>query len=169
MTLPGPVDTGRIKDRRVLRFADSAAMWADIDRLVGSERAGTLRRTGNWTLGQCLGHLARWAELPYDGYPPELKPPWWLKLPMRMFKNKVLGQNSIMQAGIRIPGVPGGTVGTEPMETDAAIARLRKAWARLEAAHPGIPNPLFGELTHEQWIRLNLGHAELHLSFFHPK
>lgn len=169
MNPSGPVDTGRVKDRRQLRFADSAALWADIDRIVESERTGTLRRTGNWTVGQCLGHLARWAEMPYDGYPPELSPPWWLKPLMQMFKGRVLGPKAAMWAGIRIPGVEGGTVGTEPMETHAAIARLRKAWARLEAAHPGIPNPLFGELTHQQWIRLNLGHAELHLSFFHPE
>jgi hypothetical protein len=169
MTLPGPVDTGRIKDRRTLRFGDSAAMWADIEQIVESERAGTLRRTGNWTVGQCLGHLAAWAAMPHDGYPPELKPPWWLKVIMRMLKGRVLGKKGSMPAGVRIPGVRGGTVATEPLETDAAVVRLQRAWARLEAAHPGIPNPVFGELTHEQWIRLNLGHAELHLSFFHPQ
>lgn len=168
MTPSGPVDAGRIKDRRVLRFTDSAAMWAEIDRIVESERAGTLQRSGNWTVGQCLGHLATWADMPYVGYPSELKPPWWLKFIMRLFKGKVLGPKGSMPAGVRIPGVPGGTIGTEPMETAAAIDRLREAWRRLEAAHPGVPNPLFGELTHRQWIRLNLSHAELHLGFFHP-
>ncbi|MBX3407465.1 MAG: DUF1569 domain-containing protein [Phycisphaeraceae bacterium] len=168
MGTPGAVDTSRTKQRRDLRFADSAAMWADIERIVESERAGTLRRAGNWTVGQSLGHLATWAELPYDGYPPELKPPWWLKFIMRPFKDRFLGPKGSMPPGVRIPGVPGGTIGTEPMETEAAIERLRRAWARLEAAHPGIPNPVFGELTHQQWIRLNLGHAELHLGFLHP-
>ena len=26
-------------------------------------------------------------------------------------------------------------------------------------------SPIFGKLTHEQWITLNAGHATLHLSF----
>ena len=34
---------------------------------------------------------------------------------------------------------------------------------RLRRSAPKDPNPLFGRLTHEQWVQLNLRHAELHL------
>lgn len=168
MTPPGQVDTARTKDRRALRFADSAAMWADVDCIIESERAGTLRRSGNWSVGRCLGHLAAWAEFPYDGYPPEVRPPWWIKAAVRPFKGRILSADAAMPAGIRLRRLPEGTAGTEEMETEAAVARLRRAWTRLESTAPAVPNPLLGRLTHRQWIRINLQHAELHLGFLHP-
>ena len=44
-----------------------------------------------------------------------------------------------------------------------AIVRL------LRDNDPAKPNPVFGPLTHEQWIQLNLRHAELHLGFLVPQ
>jgi hypothetical protein len=32
---------------------------------------------------------------------------------------------------------------------------------------PAGPNPVLGKLSHQDWIKLNLRHAELHQSFFH--
>jgi hypothetical protein len=44
--------------RRALHFDTLGDVLRDVDRIVAAERAGTLRRTGNWTVGQTLGHLA---------------------------------------------------------------------------------------------------------------
>src|SRR5207244_91073 len=62
-----PVDTAKIADRRVLRFDSLDQMLAEVDRLVDAERIGRLKRLGNWTLGQTLGHLATWMEFGYTG------------------------------------------------------------------------------------------------------
>jgi hypothetical protein len=76
--------------------------------------------------------------------------------------------NKGLPAGVRIPGPPAGTFGVEPMDTPRALAELRAAFERSAADAPTQPNPLLGELSHADWIKLNLRHAELHFSFFHP-
>ncbi len=162
-----PVDTKKVTDRRALRFASLADALAEAKRIEQAERDGRLRRSGNWTAGQAFGHLAAWASYPYDGYPPELHAPWFIKAILRMQKRKFL--TGSMPVGVKIPKVPGGTAGTEALSLDEGMRRLRKAWERLEERPPGVPNPIFGPLTHEEWKSLNLRHAELHLSFLHPQ
>jgi hypothetical protein len=159
------VDTARIAGRRTLRFETIDQMMAEVDRLVEAERAGRLRHVGNWTLGQALGHLTTWAEYAFTG--PPLKPPFWVKWMMRMRKRKFLSEP--MGPGVKIPGVEGGTLGTAPMPVDEALGRLRRATDRLKAECPAIPNIIFGPLKHEEWIALNLRHAELHLGFLVPE
>ena len=76
-TTAGVVDTAKVAGRRTLRFESIDQMTAEVDRLVEAERAGRLRRVGNWTLGQTLGHLATWTEYAYTGAP--LKPPFFIR------------------------------------------------------------------------------------------
>lgn len=157
------VDTGKVADRRRLRFESPREMHAEVDRLLVAERAGTLCRVGNWTLGQSLGHLGAWVNFGFDGNP--VRPPWLIKLYLKVMKNKYM--NNGLPAGVKIPNVPGGTLATEPLSTEEGLRRFRAAWERLEAGAPGIPNPVFGPLTHEEWKKIHLRHAELHLGFFH--
>jgi Protein of unknown function (DUF1569) len=159
-----PIDTGKVTGRRTLRFNTLADLRADLDAVERSERAGTLRRVGNWTVGQICGHLATWAEFLYTGVP--LKPPWFVRFFMGFRRNHYL--NVGLPAGVRIPRVPNGTLGTEVMPLDAALARYRAVLARLEREAPTHPSPIFGPLTHEEGIKSQLRHAELHLSFLHP-
>jgi hypothetical protein len=160
------IETKKVNDRRQLRFNDFMAVLADAEALSNAERRGTLRATGNWTLGQALGHLGFWARAPFDGYPPMPKPPLPLRLIAPLIKNRIL--NNGMVPGIRIRRVEGGTFGTEVLPTERALAELRMAYDRLAARDPGIANPFFGPLSHDEWIKLNLRHAELHQGFFHP-
>lgn len=158
------INTGKVTDRRRLRFNSIADLRADLDRIEKAERAGTLRRTGNWTVGQILGHLASWAEFSYTGH--SLRPPWFVRFFARRRKGKYLDGG--LPAGVIIPRVPGGTLGTEDVGLETGLKRLRAVLDRLEREAPTIPNALFGPLTHQEWIKLNLRHAELHLSFLHP-
>lgn len=158
------VDTSAVTDRRKLRFEDPNQLWEDIEAIVASERAGTLRRTGNWTAGQMFGHLATFINFAYDGYPS--RPPLIVKLILGMMKKKFI--HGSLPAGKRIPGVEGGTWGIEPITLDDGLGRLRAAWDRLMDKPPSSPNVIFGPLSHEEWAQLHLRHAELHLSFLHP-
>jgi hypothetical protein len=163
MTSAAPmIDTSRVEMHRALRFETIDEALAEIDRLVRAEEAGRLKHVGNWTPGQILGHLATWAEYSFTGAP--LKPP---KLPIRLIlklqKNKFLDKG--MPRGVKIPGVPNGTLGTEPIAVDVAAPRCRVAYERLGREMPSAPNIIFGPLTHEEWIKLNLRHAELHLGY----
>jgi hypothetical protein len=49
-----------------------------------------------------------------------------------------------------------------------ALEQLRKAVARLRAEKMTARHPVFGRITHDEWARLHLRHAELHLSFAVP-
>jgi hypothetical protein len=161
------INSRKVTDRRQLRFASLDEGVRDAEALAEAERQGSLRVTGNWTLGQSIGHVAFWARAPFDGYPEMPQMPWLLRKLLPLFKNGFL--NKRLPAGGRIPGVPEGTFGTEQLTTDDALAQLRAAFERLGRESPTVPNPIFGELTHEEWIKLNLRHAELHLGFFHSQ
>lgn len=159
------VNTATIKDHRKLRFQSIADVRGEVERLVGAERAGRLRRSGNWTLGQNLNHLAAWINYAFDGFPIR-RPPfpirWLLKGKRKEFTE------GAMPRGIRILGVKGGTTATEDVPLDAALPRYLAALERLERNAPTRESPIFGPMTHAEWIGLNLRHAELHLGYLHP-
>ncbi len=170
MSVPGqptatPVDTGKVVGRRKLKFDSIDQALAEVDRLVEAERAGRLGHVGNWTLGQTLGHLASWAEYAYAGIP--MKTPLVIKWILRLGKQKFIHEP--MRAGVKIPGVKGGTLATEPVPLDEANGRIHSALARLKSEAPTLVHPIFGTLTHDEWIAINLRHAELHLGFHVPK
>ncbi len=160
-----PVDTGTVAARRTLRFESLDQVLADVDQLVAAERAGRLRCLGNWTLGQALGHLAAWSEFGYTGVP--LKVPFFIRWILRLRKRKFL--YGPMRAGVRIPRVENGTLATEPLSLDEGLTRFRRITERLKTEAPTAPSPIFGNLTHDESIALNLRHAELHLGFFVPE
>ena len=93
------VNTGNVRDRRVLRFDSSPALMVEVERLVASEQQGKLRMSGNWTLGQNRGHLAAWVKFGFEGTP--LQPPWIVKGVLRLMKNRLL--NKGLPTGARIP------------------------------------------------------------------
>jgi hypothetical protein len=164
---PTQVNTGKVTDRRTLKLRSLADLRADIDRIEAAANAGTLRRTGNWTTGQVLGHLAAWMSYPYVGFPMK-RAPWFVRLIVGRRKNRYL--NEAMPSGVRIPGIEGGTVGLEDLTVQEAVSKLRSSIARLESGAPPVhPSPVFGEMTLDEVVRLNLRHAELHLSFLHPE
>lgn len=132
--------------------------------MAAADAAGTLERTGNWTLGQIFTHVASFMNYPYDGYPPEMgAPPWILRVVLKMMKGKFL--NGALPRGYKIPKLPGGTVGVEDIPTDQALTKLRSAIARLTAAPPARSNPVFGPLTHQEWMALHTRHMELHFGY----
>lgn len=158
------VDTSKVQ-RRSLRLETIAQALAEADRIAAAERAGRLKRLGNWTPGQVFGHLATWVAFAFDGTP--LKPPWIIKVILKMQKNRLLKRG--LPAGAKIPDVPGGTLGTEPMSLDEGLARYKSAMQRIDREAPTKPNVIFGRLTHEEWKQLQLRHSELHLSFLVPE
>lgn len=154
-------------ERRRLRFETIADALAEADRLVVAERTGRLDRAGNWPLGQTLGHLATWADFAFDGYPPAVRAPLPVRLILRLFRGRIL--NKGMMTGVRVGNAPGGTIGLDVLPTDEGLRRFRAATERLGATIPTVVNPAFGRLSHEDWIKLNLRHAELHLGFQVPR
>lgn len=158
------VDTAKVTGRRRVEFATLADAFDDARRCAEADLSGRLRRLGNWTTGQTLGHLAWWIEHSYTGFP--FKVPLVVRLVGPFLKGRVLGPRP--QAGVRIPGAPEGTYGVEVIPTAEALARLDAAYDRLARSAPPRPNPVFGPLTHAEWTVLHLRHAENHLSLLVP-
>ena len=161
--MPAPTTT----QRRKLRFETIDDALAEAERLVVTEREGQLLLAGNWPLGLTLGHLATWANFAFDGYPPEVRAPAPVRMILRLMRGRILSKG--MMPGVRIRGIPDGTLGLEPRAPEEGLAELRQAFERLRTRAPRIDNPAFGRLTHEQWVQLNLRHAELHLGNLVPR
>jgi hypothetical protein len=160
---PLMIDT-RTAPRRTLRFDTLAGLRAELDRLDAAHRAGTLRATGNWSPGRILAHLAAWIEYPYSGFP--MRSSILMRLLGRLAKRSIL--HAPFKPGFRFRAVPSGTYGQDEMPFPEALSRLRTALDTLETRTPPLPSPVFGPLSHEEWIRLHLSHAELHLGFLNP-
>ncbi len=148
---------------RKLRFGSIADVNIELDKIAELDKTGHLETSGNWTVGQIMAYLAAWIEYGYDGYPMK-SPPWFVRFFLRMRLKKMLEGG--FPRGIRIPGIPGGTTGADDIPTAQGISRLRKALARLDAGEEAaFDSPAFGKMSHEDRIRLNLRHAELHLGY----
>jgi len=147
--------------RRELHFHSIDEALAEAESLATAERAGTLSSCGQWTLGQALGHLAAWVDYGFTGAP--IKVPFFIPWIARPFKKRIL--SCTLPAGKNILGVAGGTLAKDVISTDDGLARFRQAFGRLKSESPQLSHLLLGRLTHDEWIALNLRHAELHLSF----
>lgn len=159
------INTAKVSDRRKLRFKTVDELLADVDRIAAADKAGKLRRTGNWTAGQAFGHLAAWINYAYEGFP--MKVPWFIRFLIRRKLKTYLTAG--MDAGVHIPRAKGGTYATDPLSTEEGAEQLRKALRRLQSGEPAkFDSPAFGTMAPKDRIALNLRHAELHLSFLHP-
>jgi hypothetical protein len=156
--------TANLADRRILHFGSIDDCLDEASRLAASHRRGVCRQLGNWTIGQTFGHLATFAEFAYSPCP--IKAPWIVRFIMGFRKNAFIHRP--MKPGTRIPGIDGGTLGTEPMEMEKALVRFRSALERLKKQTPTHPSPLFGMISKAEAQEINLRHAELHLGFFLP-
>lgn len=155
------VDTRKAK-RRELRFETLEAILAEADRLEKISESGPLKPLGNWTLGQTLAHLAFWTNAAFDPIP--MRVPWWLRMIMKTQKRKMCYGK--MPAGVRLPGVTGGTLGADDVPASEGLSRLRRATARFGKEKTKPDNPAFGPMNEEEWRALMCRHAEHHLGFF---
>ena len=155
------VDTKTVRGRRELAFGSLDEVVADAERLVASPHTRTL---GNWPLSQLLTHLATAINRSIDGI--AFRAPLSVRIIGFFIKGRVMKKG--LRPGFRLPrereagAYPPAASPQEALETlRAAVARTRTE--RITARHP-----VFGRLTHEEWVRFHLRHAELHLSFAVP-
>lgn len=152
--------------RRQLSFASLDDAVRDAEHLL----AAGYEKAGNWDLAQCCDHLASWLTYPVGGFPKAA-------LPIRMMLavvRRTMGRR--MLTGYLRDGMPAGkptlpqSMAAPGGDPAAALERLREAARRFQA-HPGeyLPSPLFGRLTRDEALTVQLRHAAHHLSFLVPK
>jgi hypothetical protein len=137
-------------------------MLADAEKLVASPQTKML---GNWPLDRLLGHLSVAIERSIDGV--SFQMPWYKRLLARYFiKGRVLKQG--VPAGFNLPKDREAGAYPSFASPKEALSRLRQAVARSQVEKMASRHPFFGALTHDEWTRFHLRHAEMHLSFAVP-
>ena len=149
--------------RRKLSFTDLDQDTEDARRLL---TAGYQSR-GKWDLAQVCAHLNDWMCFPMDGYPPAPLPVrcilWMIKV---TFGRRQL--KTVLSDGFRdsLPTMP-ATVHAADENTDAeAVDQLAATIDRFKSFDgPFYASPIYGDLTPEQHLKLQLAHCAHHLSF----
>jgi Protein of unknown function (DUF1569) len=156
-----PVNTARVEGRRKLDYASMAELLADADRLS----SGPVKVLGNWSAGQIFRHLAFTMNASIDGF--TVKFPWYLRVMAWVFRKRLI--NSPMPPGFNLPSEGGKALMPPPTSTEAGLADLRAAIVRLEQEPGRAWHPMFGQLDKDQWNKIHLHHACLHMSFIVPE
>lgn len=158
-----PVRTTKVVGRRKVRFENLDEILTDAEMLV----ARRVRQLGNWSVGQATGHLARTMQLSLDGFGGILAP-LPLRLMMKIAKRPLLRYG--FRPGFQLPSPIAEKAILEPsFSSEQGLGELRANIERLKREPQRAVHPAFGKLTREEWDRVHLRHAELHLSFFVPE
>ena len=100
-----------------------------------------------------------------DGFP--VRVPWIVRsLFGRFLLRRVLHKG--LPSGFKWKGANAAASTPGATDTAARLEHLRRSVQRLRTEPQRVPSPLFGTLTAEQWEKVHLRHAELHLSFLVP-
>jgi len=156
------INTKHVKDRRAVNFASLDDILADAENLTAHQ---PIRTTGNWTPAQIVGHIATFIDWSIDGFPFTVPVP--LRVVGRFIRKSA--QRRTPPSGIKAPKGIMQHVPPADFSFDEAMRQLRGAVLRVRAGKQMTePSPLFGKLTHDEWVRIHCRHAEMHFSFMHP-
>lgn len=163
--------------RRELRFSTLDDVKSDLQTL----HSRGYRQFGQWNLSQNANHLADWMSFPIDGFP---KSPWFIRVVlgiMRVTQGKALFRKFAQEQRMALgqptipstvyPSTANQAPGVPSMEYQAAaVDRLLGCIDRLSVYRgPLHPSPLFGPLSYDEAVALQLAHCAHHLSFLEPK
>ena len=153
--------------RRQLQFNALDEIVPDAENLLAKGYA----KAGNWDLAQVCGHLAEWLRFPVEGFPKAPAPiraVFWV-MRKTIGRRKLLTYITERSFPAGKPTMPETVMppGGDPRE---AMEKLRKGVETLKA-YTGtiVPSPLFGAMTKDEAVRMQLVHAAHHLSFLVPK
>jgi Protein of unknown function (DUF1569) len=155
-----PVNTAKVEGRRKLDYGSFEELLADAERIS----SGPVKALGNWSAGEIFRHVALTCNGSIDGL--AIRFPWYLRLMTKLFKKRILAMP--MPAGFQLSADAAQVLAPPPTSTEAGLAELRTAIARLQREPHRARHPIFGNLTREEWDALQLKHASLHMSFLIP-
>jgi len=73
-----------------------------------------------------------------------------------------------MPPGFNLPAEGAKVMTPGPTSTEEGLADLQAAVARLQREPHRARHPMFGEISKEEWNKIHLAHAKLHMSFLVP-
>lgn len=154
-------------ERRQLQFDNLDEIVRDAESLL--EKG--YDRVGNWDLAQCCQHLSQWMRFPVEGFPKiplPLQPLFWA-MRKTVGRKKLLTYIGTKRFPAGKPTMP-QTVTSPGGDAAKAVADLRTSVGRLKAHDRAIvPSPLFGPMSKDEAVQMQLVHCAHHLSFLLPK
>jgi hypothetical protein len=154
------VKTANVAGRRQLKFNSLDDILADAERCASEN----YRPLGNWSAAQIFEHLARVMNGTIDGLP--FTVPWLARMILPLFKRRFI--NGPISPGFNLPKSGEPLVAESTVTTEQALNHLRQAVARLKQTDQRAPSPVFGVMSLDDSDRLQMTHAEMHLSFLVP-
>jgi hypothetical protein len=152
------INTKAVRGRRRLRFASFDELLAEAERLAAAPR---VRMLGNWPFDRLLHHLTAAVHGSIDGIDETV--PGLIRYFGPLLKHWGLRRG--FPAGFRLSKSFEAKVFPPGPATTEALGQLREALDRARLEPMTAVHPVFGRLTHDEWIQFHLRHAELHLSF----
>ena len=146
-------------------FHSVAELQADLDAIERAHQEGTLSTDGGWTVGQNLNHCAKFMKSSFDGF--EMDAPWILRVLCSVLLKPIATKpKSQMKPGIKLPKKAKELLPEEEVSVEEGLKQMRTQLARIDAGEQmTVPSPLFGKLTHEQWVNLHLNHCRMHMGY----
>jgi hypothetical protein len=158
---------GDVVARRSVGFNDLDEVVRDAESLL----AKGYDKAGQWDLAQVCNHLAEWLRFPVEGFPRAPAPIRAMLWMMRktIGRKKLLGYITTKCFPAGKPTMP-QTVFEPGGDATEAVAKVRKSVEALKA-YTGeiVPSPLFGAMTKDEAVQMQLVHCAHHLSFLVPK
>ena len=147
-------------------FRSIKALNAELDTIEDAHNAGRLSTTGNWTVGQCLEHCTIIMRSSFDGF--EARAPLPVRIVGALFFKPMLSRpNAQMKPGLKLPKKASSVLPHDTVSVEEGLALMREQLARIESGEKmGLPSPVMGKMTHEQWVLFHLNHCRMHFGFF---
>jgi hypothetical protein len=148
--------------------------FSNLDEVV--QRLDLLREVGytsigNWNLAQGCEHLRDWFSFMIDGYPAAPVPLSWVFWGMRVtigksMLRKILKTKTMASGG---PTMKQTVHAATNIDDETSVQRLKEMIERFKSHHgPFCPSPLYGKLSAEDGLALQLIHCTHHLRFLTP-
>ena len=158
------VDTKAVEGRRIIKFNCINCLKADLDRIQEAHDAGTLGTIGNWSAGQIMQHDAKLVTFAMDGFPSAA--PWFVKAFFMLVVKRRAMKDIPMDPGYTLPNQAAFMLPDDDLSFEDGMAAMRDVVARLDRGdRMDKPSPIFGKVTHDQWMGMMLRHTAMHHSF----
>jgi len=145
-------------------FPSADSLEAFATQLEAADRDGRVRRMGNWSPAQAAWHIAEFMRASIDGF--GFRAPLVLRLLVRPLRFMLFSRRPTPR-GIPLRGPMEAFIPSPDLTPDEGFGHLRDQLRRM---HAGVccrePSPLFGRLSHEQWMIVHLKHAAHHFARF---
>lgn len=145
--------------------------FADVESFVRElQRFGYVAH-GKWNLAQICEHLSDWMSYPMVGFPKSGPVIRAVLFCVRCLAGKRLYRDVVSKQRMR-PGQPTIPSSVHPADSNESesVQRLLDTMRRLQDFKgPLLPSPLFGKLTHSEYVSLHIAHCAHHLSFLEIK